>query len=1093
MSFAAAAARRPVGVLVGTTAACVFGALALERLPVELLPDLSYPTLTVQTDLPDAAPASVEQLVTRPIEEAVGVIPGVRDLRSVSRAGRSEVVLELAWSEPVELRALDVREKLGLVELPPEARPPRVLRFDPSLDPVVRLALAGDRPPDELRRLADRWLEPRLEAVPGVASVEVRGGLEPEVQVDVDEDRLAALGLTAGDVVAAIQAEAVDQPAGALREQGSLLLVRTLQELVDPRQVARTILRDDAAGRVRVEDVADVRLGHREPTEVARVARPLGPRAPLVGREAVELALRREGSSNTLAVSRAVRAELERLRPELPPGVDVVLLADQARYVEEAIAEVWSSALGGGLLAVLVLWAFLRDARATAIIALTIPVSVVVTFLFMDRAGVTLNVMSLGGLALGTGMLVDCAIVVLEAIDRHRGLQATRLEAAARGAGEVAGAVTASALTTVAVFVPIVFVEGVAGQMFRDLAVTVCISILASLVASLTLVPALAALEAGAAAARPPTLLAWDQPGPEPRPGTLRLGPLLLPPVGDGRHPWSRLLTALTLPLRAPLALALGALLLSGRAVRAALDLLLVPVVPVAHAVAARYPGLLAAALRRPWRVVLAAAALFAASVALLPRLGTGLVPDLTQGELAFHLRLPEGTSLSTTAEVLAGLEARLLGEPGLVRTFSVAGALPSSASGRQTLGENLGRLDLVIAGPDGAPAAPADEARLLERVRAALAAARVEGERVRPALLGLAPPVAVHVHADDLPALDAAALEVGRALAAVDGLRDVATTVEPGSPEVEVAIDRERAAALGVTAGELGQALRRQVHGQVAARLRDEGERIDVRVRAARRFRDRAERVEALRVRLPGGQAVAIGSVAAVKVGLGPAAIHRQDGSRVARVTAQAAATDLGGTLDRARAALAAVRLPPGATAELAGQDEELRASMRSLALALGLAIFLVFVVMAVQFESVVHPLVILLTVPLGLIGVVAGLLVAGLGLDALALMGVVVLAGVVVNNAIVLVDAANRRRAEGQPLEAALVDAGAERLRPILMTTATTVLGLLPMAVGLGAGGELRRPLAVTIVAGLSLATLLTLVVVPCVYRILSRERLP
>jgi HAE1 family hydrophobic/amphiphilic exporter-1 len=1074
----------------GTISVVVFGVLSLERLPIELLPNINYPTLTVQTRYADAAPVSVEQLVTRPVEEAVGVIPGVRDLRSVSRAGVSEVVLELEWGEDVEVAAIDVREKLGLVELPKEAEPSRVLRYDPSLDPILRLALSGDRPLDELRRLSERWIKPRLEAVQGVAAAKVRGGAEPEILVLVDEEKLAARGLTGEDVARALQAEDVNAPGGALRDQGAVFLVRTLHEFTDTAGVARTVVRERPGGeRVRVEDVAEVRRGHRDPEEVARVG----------GHEAVELALHREGSANTISVARDLRAEVDAVRRELPAGLALDVLSDQASYVEASIEEVWTSAVGGGLLAVLVLYFFLRDPRPTIVIALTIPISVAATFLPLRSAGVSLNVMSLGGLALGVGMLVDCSIVVLEAIDRRRRQGLSRFEAACRGATEVSSAVISSTLTTVAVFVPIVFVRGVAGQLFRDLAVTVCVSLVASLTASLTLIPALAALDPtrrGPGGSVEGTLFAWDRtPAAGARPWTLRLGPVTLLPIGDGVHLLSRLLTALLLLPRLVLALALAVALAALWLLAWAFHVATWPLARAFDHVGALYPRALRAALAWRGLVIAAAVAAFFGAVAVVPHLGTDLVPDLAQGEFAFRLRLPEGTPLATTADVMARVEAPLLTDRRFARVFSIAGSLPSTASGRQTLGENLAQLDLVLApAPDGSPPSAADELAAVERVREVLARfPQLEAELAHSQALAVKSPVAVLVHADELELLDRGATAIGEALARVPGLRDVSTTVEPGSPEVRIELDRERAGALGVQAEALGVALRRQVHGEVVAQLREEEERIDVRLRTAERFRDRASRVEELRVRLPDGQggegeSVPVSAVASVEVGRGPAAIHRENGSRVARVTAQADARDLGGTLTRVREAVRGAQLPGGATAEMAGQDEELEASLRSLQLALGLAVFLVFVVMAMQFESLVHPFVILLTVPLGVTGVVAGLWATGSAVSVLALMGTVVLAGIVVNNGIVLVDAINRRRAEGEPLEPAILAAGVERLRPILMTTGTTVLGLLPMALGFGAGAELRRPLAVSVVAGLSVATLLTLLVIPCIYRVLA-----
>jgi HAE1 family hydrophobic/amphiphilic exporter-1 len=1060
-----------------TCAVTVFGALAVQRLPVDLLPDLSYPTLTVQSTWADASPVSVERFLTRPLEEAVGVVPGVRSMRSTSRAGTSEVVLEFDWDEPMELAALDVREKAGLVELPEGADLPRVLRYDPSLDPVVRLALSGPRGLDDLRQLAERWLKPRLEAVQGVAAAKVRGGLEPEVQVEADADRLAAFGLTLDDLARALEAENVDQPGGTLTDMGAVYLVRTLHEFEDLGQVRRTVVKELPQGRVRIEDVADVRRGSRDRSEVTRAR----------GAETVELALYREGSANTVVVSAAIQEALAVLRGELDPALGLTVLTDRSRYVSDAVGQVWSAALLGGALAVCVLFFFLRDPASTGIVALTIPLSVVATFLPMQQAGVSLNIMSLGGLALGVGMLVDNSIVVLEAIDRRRRLGLSRRQAAGQGASEVAGAVVAATLTTVSVFLPIVFVLGVAGQLFYDLAVTVCLSLLASLALSLTLIPALASLDGGAILRRPQaTLFPWDQGGTDDDlPGTLRLVGWELAPVGNGVHPLSRLLTWVLLPPRLALALVLALVAAGWRLWAWTFQTALWPATRAYDAVARVYPGLLRRALR--WRALVLPLTflLLLLTVISLPLLGADLVPDLAQGEFAFRLTLPEGTPLDTTTTVVERVEARLLDDARFQSVFSLAGSLPSTASGRRTLGENLAQIDLVLP-PDADALAEADAVAHVRRVLAAFP--QVEADLVRPQVINLDSPVEVRVFADDLQALEQATAQVAERLRALPGLRDVTTTSEPGSPEVTVELDRERAGALGLRALGVGESLRRQLHGEVVGRFREGEERIDIRVRAQERFRGRAAAVANLRVRLPDGTTVPISALAQVTVGQGPAAIHRADGSRVARVSAQLAGADLGETLQAVQHELSRLALPPGVVAESGGQDAELQRSFSSLRLALGLAVFLVFVVMAVQFESLLHPFVILLAVPLGLVGVVAALLLTGTPLGVLSLIGTVMLAGIVVNNAIVLVDAVNRRRGAGEVLDEALVGAGGERLRPILMTTITTVLALLPMALGLGAGDELRRPLAVAVIGGLLGATALTLVVVPCLYRVLS-----
>jgi HAE1 family hydrophobic/amphiphilic exporter-1 len=1054
------AVRRPVTIAMATVAVAVFGFLAARTLPIELLPDLSYPTLTIQTVYSDAAPEAVEFFITRPVEEAVGVIPGVRDMRSVSRASLSEVVLEFEWDD-----------------LPREAENAKVLRFDPSLEPVMRLGFGGERPLIETRQLAERWLKPRLESVRGVAAARVRGGLEPEIQVEADEDRLAAFGLTLDDLAGALRSENVNRPGGTVRDWGTVYLVRTLHEFVSLEQVRRTVVRETADGRVRVEDVAEVRRGAADRLEITRSG----------STEAVEIALYREGSANTVAVAAAVQDELRELERSMPADLRLELLADQSAYVSGAIDQVRFAGLIGGLLAVLVLYFFLRDLRATAIIALTIPISVIATFLPLQQGGVSLNIMSLGGLALGIGMLVDNSIVVLEAIDRRRRAGESRRQAAVHGASEVAGAVFAATLTTICVFLPIVFVEGVAGQLFRDLALTVCLALLASLAVSLTLIPALASLgpegsDDEAAATEQETVRTWLQ----------RVREFILPPRGD-RAAWKHgVLLALTLPLRLILALPLlaaGVLLwligLAWMAFAWAFQALSWPASRGFDLIGKAYAPLLSTSLRLRWLVVPAAFLLFGLSLLVAGGLGRNLVPNLSQGEFAFQVRLPAGTPLESTAQVVERIEAQFEGDPLFARVFSVVGSLPSTASGRQTLGENLAQVNVAL--PEGA--ALSAEERAVARVREVLALfPRVEGELVRGSAMSTRPPVVVNVYSDDLETLDAAALEVEAALAALPALADVGSTIEPGNPEIRVEIDRERAAELGVTAEQLGTSLRRQVRGETVGRFREAEDRLDIRLRSSASSRDRAEEVGRLRLRLADGTAVPVTAVSDVRIERGPAAIHRADGARVAQVTARVPVADLGQVLDDVRATVAELTLPGDATAGLAGQEEEMKVSFDSLKLALGLAVFLVYVVMAMQFESLLHPFVILLSVPLGVVGVVAALVLTGRDLDVLVLIGCVMLAGIVVNNAIVLVDAVNRRRREGEDIDGALRGAGRERLRPILMTTTTTVLGLMPMAFGLGPGDELRAPLAITVIGGLLGATILTLVVIPCLFRSLT-----
>ena len=483
-SFVALCVRRRVAVVMFSLAIAIFGIVGYKRLALELFPDITYPSLTVQTDFPDTAPQEVENLVTRPVEEAVGVLRGLQNIHSVSRPGVSEVTLEFDWGSDMDLLSMEVREKLDRLMLPEEAEDPIVLRFDPSLDPIVRLALSGPDDLGDMRRLADRKIKQDFETIHGVAAAQIKGGLEDEVQIDVDQERLAALRIPLDRIREVVGVSNVNLPGGALRGEDSQFLIRTVNEFESVEEIADLIVQQDENGIVRLRDVAVVRMGTKEREEITRVD----------GKECVEIALYKEGDANTVTVAQVIRERIDEWRSKLPPGYTMTVLFDQSHFIRQAVNEVRDAALIGGLLAILVLFAFLRDIRSTIIIATSIPLSVIATFLVMYRMDISLNVMSLGGLTLGIGMLVDNSIVVLESIFRKKAAGGSRARAVVDGTTEVAAAVTASTLTTVAVFLPIVFVEGIAGQLFKDQALTVTISLLASLVVALTVVPMLSAL-----------------------------------------------------------------------------------------------------------------------------------------------------------------------------------------------------------------------------------------------------------------------------------------------------------------------------------------------------------------------------------------------------------------------------------------------------------------------------------------------------------------------------------------------------------------------------------------------------------------------
>jgi HAE1 family hydrophobic/amphiphilic exporter-1 len=1046
-----------VTVLMITIAIVLFGFVSLARLKLNLLPDLSYPTLTVRTDLPGAAPVELETLVTRPIEEAVGVIRNVKQVQSVSRAGQSDVILEFVWGTDMDLAGIDVREKLDVLQLPLEADRPLLLRFDPSTEPVMRLAFrdeAGEAADPvarverlkSLRRFADDRLKPALESVPGSAAIKVSGGYEDEIQVLVDQRKLAQLGLSIETVSRRLREENINLSGGRLEQGTQRFLVRTLNEFTSVPQMADAILANVGGRPVYLRDVAEVRQGYREREAITRVD----------GAESVELAVYKEGDANTVQLAHALVAEIDKLGKSLPPGSRLDIVYDQSRFIDSAISEVRDAAILGGLLAILVLYLFLRDARATLITGVAIPVSVIGTFLLMYAFDLSLNIMSLGGIALAVGMLVDNAVVVLESIVRHREAGASRPEAARRGTVEVGTAVTAATLTSVAVFFPMVFISGVAGQLFRDQALTVTFALLFSLVVALTLVPMLAA---GRAEAAPPA----DVP-PQAAPGRVDRGlAALVRVLRRGASLLSTLLARLFSP-------AAQATQLGYRAIERG------------------YLPALRWSLAHRGRVVTMAVAVLLATAALVPRLGSELIPQLSQGEFLVDIRLPPGSTLEQTDRVMAAAQGMAMELPGVRRVYAVTGTGNRLDANPTDAGDNTGRLTVLLApGADRA-----DERAAIAGLRDRLdALAGVQYQFSRPALFSFDTPLEVVVAGYDLDRLRGVAAEVRRAIEASDRFSDVKSTVEAGNPEIQIVFDQQRAAQLGLTVRELADRVVSSVRGDVATRYKLRERNIDVLVRSVDTRSASIEEIRNLIVNPGSERPVTLEAVADVRVATGPAEVRRLKQERVAVISANLARGDLGSAVAELERIVAGIELPVETTISVSGQSADMRESFVSLQLALLMAVFLVYLVMASQFESLLHPFVILLTIPLALVGSVWAMFVTGTTVNVVAYIGLIMLAGIVVNQSIVLIDAVNQARERGADKHAAIVEAGRTRLRPILITKLTTILGLMPMALGIGDGAEIRQPMAVTVIGGVAVASVFTLLVIPVVYSLLDRKR--
>jgi len=1113
------ATRRRVTIFMFMITLVLFGLIALGNLKVNLLPDLSYPTLTVRTEYTGAAPTEIETLITEPVEEAVGVVKNLRKLKSISRTGQSDVVLEFAWGTNMDQASLEVRDKMEALNLPLEAKAPVLLRFNPSTAPIMRLVIAAkDDPASDadavrqltaLRRYADEDLKKKLEPVAGVAAVKVGGGLEDEIQVDIDQQKLAQLNLPIDTVIKRLKEENINISGGRLEEGSQRFLVRTVNQFADLEDIRNLLVTTqgsngsaaDAAMQqmfaiaastgsdaavaaasaaqsasssssttvangvpVRLKDVATVRQGFKEREAIIRLG----------GREAVELAIYKEGDANTVATAEALRAKLEQIKAQIPGDAELTTIEDQSRFIEHAISDVKKDAVIGGLLAILIIFLFLRDGWSTFVISLSLPVSIITTFFFMGQLGLSLNVMSLGGLALATGLVVDDSIVVLESIAKARERGLGILQAAITGTREVSMAVVASTLTTIAVFLPLVFVDGIAGQLFRDQALTVAIAIAISLLVAMTLIPMLSSLKG-----RPP--LAFPE---EPAHAAWQPQRRWLKPVAGSRRGFGALVRWTVFGIAWAIVRVWRLLVaLIGPVMRKASDLAMKP-----YAGAERgYLRLLPNALAHPGKVLGMAALAFVATLALVPMLGADLIPQLAQDRFEMTAKLPAGTPLKQTDALVRELQLAHAKDDSITSLYGVSGSGTRLDASPTESGENIGKLTVVMA--DGGSART--EAAITERLRASMQGhPGVQVDFARPALFSFSTPLEVELRGQDMATLERAGQALAARLRSNPHYADVKSTVEEGFPEIQIRFDQERAGALGLTTRQIADVVVKKVRGDVATRYSFRDRKIDVLVRAQEGDRASVESIRRLIVNPGSTRPVTLDAVADVVATNGPSEIHRADQTRVAVVSANLRDIDLGGAVREVQDMVANDPLGAGVSMHIGGQGEELAESARSLIFAFGLAIFLVYLVMASQFESLLHPFVILFTIPLALVGAILALMLTGKPISVVVFIGLILLVGLVTKNAIILIDKVNQLREAGVAKHEALVEGARSRLRPIIMTTLCTLFGFLPLAVAMGEGAEVRAPMAITVIGGLLVSTLLTLLVIPVVYDLLDRR---
>ncbi len=1019
MSVPRIAIQRPVTMFMLSATIVLLGAISLTRLPVDLLPDVSYPSLTVRVGYGGVGPIEIEELIIRPLEQSLAAVPGLEQINSTAAEGSGTVRLNFAWGTELNEAADEVRTRVDRIRgrLPDDADSPSIFKFDSNASPIISLGVEGDFDRVTLREIAEVDLIPRLERVGGVASVTVDGGLRRQIRIELSKEKITALDLPVDRVIQTIRTENQNVPLGEVNEGDTTYLLRSQSQFESIEQIRDLIVFTRAGVPIYLRDVAEVRDTTEDLRSFTRIN----------GRAGVRMRVTKQSGKNTVAIAEQVRAEVERINLEVQ-GVHLTVLDDQSKFIEQSISAVREAAYYGAILVIIVIFTFLRNLRSTFIICISIPISIVGTFALLDFSGFTLNTMTFGGLALGVGMIVDASIVVLENTFRHMELGKPRMQAAIEGSEEVWSAILASTLTHVAVFVPLLFLTGVASILFTQLAIVVIFSLSMSLFVAVTIVPVLCS----------------------------RL--LVLPtPVGQRRGLSGTVFTA------------------SERAFEA-LD--------------NGYRRLLHVALQHRPTVLMGATGLTIAAMLILPSIPTELLPQTDEGEVSVTGRLAVGARIERTQAIVLQLEEMVKAN------VPEAVTIVASSGGGGGFGGGGGNASITVKlVPKEERTRSSDQiATELRQVLVGLPGVSITtrasgGNRSINRILGnlnTESRLAIEVRGFSLEDSSAVSQQVLALLQRTPGIANPQIAQQAGRPELAIRVDRPKAALLGLSVTNVANAIRTNMAGTQAAVFRERGKEFPIIVRLREEDRERAESVNDVLISLPSGQVLPAKNLLTIETQRGPTQIQRKNQERIALVNAELeAGVPIGDAVDAVQAGLPGLNIPQDFTVGFGPEVEAQTQAFDQLQILLLLAVLLVYAVMASQYESLKDPLIVMFAVPVALIGVVAALALTSTSFSLQAYIGVIMLAGIVVSNAILLVDYTNvLRRRDGRGLREAVEEAGRTRLRPILMTTLTTILGLVPMSLGIGEGAELQAPLARVVIGGLAASTLVTLVLVPTVY---------
>lgn len=995
----------------------MLGAVSLNQLAIDLFPEMNMPVAVTVVQYDGVGPEEMEKLVTEPLEDQLSTISGIKSVQSESSLGSSLIITQFEWGADMDHNTTQIREKTDLIKpfLPEGIEEPMILKMDLDMMPIMILGVTGEGDLEQVKKTVEDKIKPRLERISGVASVDVTGGQTREIRVEVSPYLLQSYGLSISDVSNMIRAENNNFSVGDVEQGKKDYLVRVKGEFEEVKELEEILIPLKTGETVQLRDVAKIHDGYEEQTSYSLIN----------GEPSIAVSIQKQSDANTVEVSDQVQAELDLIEKELPGNIKVEMPMDQAEFIRMSIDQVKQNGLIGALLAVIVLFLFLRSIRSTLIVGTAIPISIIATFSLVHFAGLTLNMMTLGGLALGIGMMVDSAIVILENIYRYREEGHGALEAARLGASEVTSAVTASTITTICVFLPIVYVEGIASQIFTPLALTVTFSLIASLLVALTLVPMLSS-----------KLLVVEVKQEKPKNIIQKIGSV-----------WVKFLDGI--------------------------DKL--------------YSKVLKWAMFHRKTVVAVTIAALVGSALLVPKVGMEFMPAQDSGEFTLTAELPNSIILEETEKVATRIEDTLVDIPEIDTIFMSVGS--GGGMPGMSMGSESNKISIT-----GKLVDLADRTRSIDEVTDEIREKNKNIPGVDVSIstdagaMGAGTPIEIIIKGHDLDTLEDLENQFAEKVKKVPGTREVTTSLADGAPELTINLDRKKASAYGINASQVSQTIRQGLQGEVSSKYRTGGDEINIKTYLPEKDRKRIDDLNRLMVISPTGVSVPVEEVATLKYETGPTTISREDQSRKVSVTGDISGRDLKSVTDDIEKATKDIPIPSGYQVEFGGSNKDMMESFSSLGLALIMAIFLVYMVLAAQSEALLYPFIIMFSLPPMLIGIVGGLLITGKTFNVVSFIGVIMLAGIVVNNAIVLVDYIGILRKRGMVKMDAILEAGPTRLRPILMTTLTTVLALLPQAIGVGEGSEVSAPMAVVVVFGLSFSTLITLLLVPVVYSLLD-----